>query len=92
MKIIEEEAHEQLTYNFINELLEREGEIPVLLESCVLNITNNRSLIYTLDGDDDYEERELEICYADNHSDVIYKGIVKTKYELERVVLENLKL
>ena len=80
-----------MTHEFIIELLEREGESPVLLEGCVLNITNCRSVIYSLWGDIDYEQRELEICYADNHSDVIWKGVVKTKQELEKVVLENLK-
>lgn len=80
-----------MTHEFINELLEREGESPVLLEGCVLNITNGRSVIYVLWGDTDYEQRELEIFYADNHSDVIWKGVVKTKQELEKVVLENLK-
>lgn len=80
-----------MTHEFINELLEREGECPVLLEECVLNITNCRSVIYSLWGDIDYEQKELEICYADNHSDVIWKGVVKTKQELEKVVLENLK-
>ena len=80
-----------MTHEYINELLEREGGSPVLLEDCVLNITNGRSVIYLLWGDTDYEQRELEICYADNHSDVIWKGIVKTKQELEKVVLENLK-
>lgn len=78
-----------MTHEYINEILEREGESPVLLEGCVLNITNGRSIIYSLWGD--YEQRELEICYADNHSDVIWKGVVKTKQELEKVVLENLK-
>ena len=80
-----------MTYEFINQLLELEGESPILLEGCVLNITNGRSVIYSLWGDIDYEQRELEICYADNHSDVIWKGVVKTKQELEKVVLENLK-
>jgi len=80
-----------MTHEYINELPEREGESPVLLEGCVLNITNDRSVIYTLWGDTDYEQRELEICYADNHSDVIWKGMVETKQELEKVVLENLK-
>ena len=80
-----------MTHEFINELLEREGESPVLLEGCILNITNDRSVIYSILGDTDYEQRELEICYADNHSDVIWKGVVKTKQELEKVVLENLK-
>ena len=80
-----------MTHEFINELLEREGESPVLLEGCVLNITDGRSIIYLLCGDTDYEQRELEICYADNHSDVIWKGVVKTKQDLENVVLENLK-
>ena len=80
-----------MTHEYINELLEREGESPVLLEGCVLNITKGRSVIYSLWGDTDYEQRELEICYADNHSDVIWKGVVKTKQELEKVVLENLK-
>lgn len=80
-----------MTHEFINELLERQGESPVLLDDCVLNITYDRSVIYSLWGDTDYEKRELEICYADNHSDVIWKGVVKTKQELEKVVLENLK-
>jgi hypothetical protein len=80
-----------MTHEFINELLEREGESTVLLDGYVLNITNDRSVIYLLWGDTDYEQRELEICYADNHSDVIWKGVVKTKQELEKVVLENLK-
>lgn len=80
-----------MTHECINELLERQGESPVLLDGCVLNITNGRSVIYSLRGDTDYEQRELEICYADNHSDVIWKGVVKTKQELEKVVLENLK-
>jgi hypothetical protein len=80
-----------MTHEFINELLERQGESPVLLEGCVLNITNGRSVIYSLCGDTDYEQLELEIFYADNHSDVIWKGVVKTKQELEKVVLENLK-
>lgn len=80
-----------MTHEFINELLEREGESPVLLDDCVLNISNGRSVIYSLWGDTDYEQRELEICYADNHSDVIWKGMVKTKQYLEKVVLENLK-
>jgi hypothetical protein len=80
-----------MTHEYINELLERQGENPVLLDVCVLNITDGRSMIYTLWGDTDYEQRELEICYADNHSDVIWKGIVKTKQDLEKVVLENLK-
>ncbi len=80
-----------MTHEYIYELLEQQGENPVLLDGCVLNITNDRSMIYTLYGDTDYEQRELEICYADNHSDVIWKGIVKTKQDLEKVVLENLK-
>ena len=80
-----------MTHEYIYELLERQGENPVLLDGCVLNITDGRSIIYTLCGDTDYEQRELEICYADNHSDVIWKGVVKTKQELEKVVLENLK-
>lgn len=80
-----------MTHEFINELLEREGESPVLLDDCVLNISNDRSTIYSLWGDTDYEQREFEICYADNHSDVIWKGMVKTKQDLEKVVLENLK-
>ncbi len=80
-----------MTHEYINELLERECETPVLLEGCVLNIADGRIVIYSLWGDTDYEQRELEICYADNHSDVIWKGVVKTKQELEKVVLENLK-
>jgi len=80
-----------MTHEFIYELLERENESPVLLEDCVLNIKQNRSVIYSLWGDTDYEQREIEICYADNHSDVIWKGVVKTKLELENVILENLK-
>ena len=79
-----------MSHEFINELLEQQGESPVLLEGCVLNITNGRSVIYILWGDTDYEKRELEICYADNHRDVIWKGVVKTKQELEKAVLENL--
>jgi len=80
-----------MTHEYINELLEQQGESPVLLDGCVLNIRKGRSIIYSLSGDTDYEQRELEICYADNHSDVIWKGVVKTKQELEKVVLENLK-
>ena len=80
-----------MTHKFINELLERQGENSVLLEDCVLNITNNRSVIYTLYGDTDYEQRELEICYANNHSDIIWKGNVKTEHELEEIILEKLK-
>lgn len=80
-----------MTHEYINELLERQGETPVLLDGCVLNIIEGRSIIYSLWGDTDYGQRELEICYADNHSDVIWKGVVKTKQELEKVVLENLK-
>lgn len=57
----------------------------------MLNITSGRSIIYSLWGDTDYKQRELEICYADNHSDVIWKGKVKTKKELEKIILENLK-
>ena len=38
-----------------------------------------------------YFTNQFEICYADNHSDVIWKGVVKTKQHLEKVVLENLK-
>ena len=80
-----------MTHKYINEILEREGENPVLLDGCVLNITNERSVIYTLCGETDYEQRELEICYADNHSDILWRGDIKTKQELEKVVLENLK-
>lgn len=81
-----------MTYEYINELLQQQGENPVLLEGCVLNITDGRSIIYSLWGDTDYEQRELEICYADNHSDVIWKGVVKTKQELEFKILESIKL
>ena len=80
-----------MTHEYINELLEQQGENPVLLDGCVLNITDGRSIIYRLWGDTDYEQRKLEIYYADKHSDVIWKGVVKTKQELEKVVLENLK-
>jgi len=79
-----------MTHEYINELLERENENPVLLDKCVLNITDNRSVLYILSGETDYDERELEICYSDNHSDVIWKGIVKTELDLEKIVLENL--
>ena len=75
-----------MNHEYIKEILEREGESPVLLEDCVINITNGRSIIYTLRGDTDYRQRELEICYADNHNDVIWKGLVKTKQELENIV------
>lgn len=79
-----------MTHEFINELLEQEGECSVLLTDCVLNITNGRSVIYTLWGDDDYNQRELEIHYADIHSDVIWKGSVKTEHKLEKIVLDSL--
>jgi hypothetical protein len=80
-----------MTHEYIIELLEKQGENPVLLDGCVLNITDGRSLIYTLSGDTDYNQKELEICYADNHNDVIWKGCVNTKQILEIVVLDNLK-
>jgi len=80
-----------MTHEYINKLLEREGEDPILLDTCVLNITDDRSVIYVLCGETDYKQRDLEICYADNHSDVIWKGNIKTKQELKKVILENLK-
>jgi len=79
-----------MTHEYIIELLEQRGENPVLLNDCVLNITKDRSIIYSLWGDTDYKQRELEICYADNHSDVIWKGVVKTKQELERLLDQSL--
>lgn len=78
-----------MTLEFINELLIKQGENPVLLDECVLNIRKGRGLIYSLSGDTDYVSRVLEICYDDNH-DIIWKGWVKTKQELENVVLEKL--
>ena len=78
-----------MTHKFINDFLEENGQCPVLLEDCVLNITDTRSVLYILSGD--YKQVELEICYADNHSDVIWNGVIKTKQRLKKVVLENLK-
>ena len=73
-----------MTHKYINELLELNGESPVLLEDCVLNIRDGRSIIYTL-----FDEH-LEICYADKHTDVIWEGN-GTDEEFEEIILKNLK-
>lgn len=79
-----------MTHQFIYELLEKENESPVLLEDCVLNIRQGRSIIYLLWGDTDYQQRELEICYADNH-DLIWEGTIKTNEDLENEILKTIK-
>ena len=78
-----------MTLEFINELLIKQEENPVLLDDCVLNIRKGRGLIYSLSGDTDYVPRILEICYDDNH-DIVWKCWIKTKQELEKVILESL--
>jgi len=81
-----------MTHEFICKILETAEESPILLDNCVLNIREDRSTIYVLWGDTDYEIRKLEICYADNHSDVIFRGDVKTDDELGKIILDNLNL
>ena len=78
-----------MTLEFINNLLERENESPVILSDCVLNTTDDRCIIYLIYGETDFTERNLEICYADNHED-IYKGVVKNEVELENIILKYL--
>lgn len=79
-----------MNHNFIHNLLESENQISVLLDDCVLNITNNQ--IYSLFGDSDYNLKELEICSANNHNKIIYKGIVKKEQELKQIILNLLKI
>jgi len=81
-----------MTHEFINKILEREGEIPVILDNCVLNIRSKRSTIYLLWGDTDFNQRAIEICYADNHSEIIYGGKVNSEQELEKIILDSLKI
>lgn len=80
-----------MTHEFIDKILKREAESPIILDSCVLNIRKGRSVLYSLVGETDYIIRELEICYSDKHDDVIFKGNISTEQELERIILESLK-
>jgi len=81
----------EITHEYINKILQELEADPIILTDCVINLKKGRSVIYLLSGDTDYQQKELEICYADKHSDIIYKGIVKTREELHKIVLENLK-
>lgn len=81
-----------MTHQYIKEVLESKDEFPILLDDCVLNIRKNRNIIYSLFGETDYIVREIEICYADNPNDIIFKGEVKTQEDLKGFILDTLNL
>ena len=78
-----------MTHKYIEEFLESKDQLPILLENCVLNITSGRHIIYQIYNENDYQQ--LEICYVDNHSDIIWKSVIKTKQELDEIILKTLE-
>ena len=80
-----------MTHKFIEKILEREGENPVLLNDCVLTMSDkrNRQLIFCLSGENDYVVRELEVIYADNHNRVSIND-VSIEQDVEKYVLNAL--
>lgn len=75
-----------MTLEFIFNVLEREGEGPILLTGCVLIIRERcqKDLIYSLQGD------FMEICDAGNHNDIVYQDYVNSEEEIEKIILNSL--
>ena len=76
-----------MTLEFICNILEREGEDPILLRGCVLILREKeqKDLIYSLQ--DDF----MEICDAGKHNDMIYQGYINSEEEIEKIILNSLK-
>lgn len=83
-----------MTNKFIHDILEREGENPVLLTDCVLTISGKRErqLIIGIYGETDFKVKYLDICYADNHENIIDEFPVITEHEIELLILNHLKI
>ena len=79
-----------MTHEFIFNVLSKiDGEDPVELENCVLSIGKHRDLIFMLSGDTDYDVRDFEVLYANNH-EIKLKTTVRNKEDLIKYILKSL--
>lgn len=81
-----------MTLTFIRKILEREGESPMVLNNCVMTMSNKRKrqLIFSLSPDKEHIIRELDVIYADNHNRVLRKD-VSVEQDVEEIIMNAIE-